>query len=252
MASRFLESWARVVQAFPAADKVQLRRIASAIERSCERQYSAGNQLRLSEPSAAIDAAFDAALPREDAAIVRSAPLTGITADPERTLNELFERYVAVRDADETRIRRDDAAVWRSVSTPLKAKNVLDRLQNHTIVGPHDHQIHFEHAWKNGRWNVAKALSFDLMEPSDITTKAASWSGRIVALDADRDVEVHLVVGRPPSEAPSAVKEAAEHAIAILRDQLEPNERAEIIAEEDAHSFAERIARDILGNEAAE
>lgn len=249
MASRFLDSWARLGQAFPDSDKVQLRRVASAIEHSCERHYT-GQQLTLMEPTSAIDRAFDAAVPHEDAAIVRSAPLTGITADPERTLNELFERYVAVRAPEEKRIRRTDDAVWRTVSNLLKAKNILERLQRYTVSGAHEHRVDFEHAWKNGRWNVAKALSFDLMEPSEITTKAASWSGRIAALD-DREVEIHLVVGMPAAEAPTAVRNAATNAVAILRDQLEGTERAEIVPEEDAPAFAERIARDI-DHEAAE
>ncbi len=251
MGARFLDSWARVAQAFPEADKVHLRRIASALERSCER-YFTGNQLPLQEPSSAIDVAFDAALPREDAAIVRSAPLTGITSNPERTLTELFERYVAARDPVERRITRDDDAVWRGVSALLKAKDVLGRLEPRTVEGPHHFKVHFEHAWQNGRWNVTRALSFDLLDPDGIAIKAASWSGRILALDADREVGFHLVVGMPSAEAPADVRTAAADAIAILKDQLEAGERAEIIPEGEAASFAERVAREILDHEAAE
>jgi hypothetical protein len=248
MASRFLDFWKRVTQTFPDADKVHLRRIASALERSCERYY-AGSQLSLQEPGSTIDVAFDAALPREDAAIVRSAPLTGITSDPERTLNELFERYVAARDPVERRVARDDSTVWRSVSAQLKAKDVLERLRPRTVEGKH-YKLHFEHAWQNGRWNVARALSFDMLDPDSIATKAASWSGRILALDAD--VGFHLVVGLPSAGAPVDVREAAAHGLAILKDQLEAGERAEIIPEGEAASFAERVAREILDHEAAE
>lgn len=251
MGARFLDSWSRVTQTFPEADRVQLRRIASAVERSCERHYS-GKQLRLEEPTGAIDAAFDAAVPRMDASIMRSLPITGITANAERTLSELFERYVAVRDPAEKRIARDDNAVWRGVSEHLKAKNVLDRLQPRTIQGPHNFKVHFEHAWQNGHWNVARALSFDLLEADAIANKAANWSGRIFALASGRDVGVHLLVGMPPSDAPAEIRAAADDAVAILRDQLEPDDRAEIVPESEAGAFAERVAKDIEEHQAAE
>lgn len=251
MGARFLDSWSRLTQAFPEADKVQLRRIASAVEGSCERHY-AGHQLRLDEPSGEIDVAFDAALPRMDASIMRSAPITGITANAERTLSELFERYVAVRDPAEKRIARDDNAVWRGVSEHLKAKNVLDRMQPRTVQGPHNFKVHFEHAWQNGHWNVARALSFDLLEPDAIANKAANWSGRIFALASGRDVGVHLLVGMPSADAPAEIRAAAADAVAILRDQLETDERAQVVPESEADAFAERVARDIEDHQAAE
>lgn len=111
MASRFLDRWARVTQAFPEADRVHLRRVASAIERSCEQHYER-DQLTLVAPASAIDAAFDAAVPLEDSGLVRSAPITGLTADPEQTLNELFERYVAVRDPIEQRVTHRARSVF--------------------------------------------------------------------------------------------------------------------------------------------
>ena len=107
MGSRCLGSWARLTQAFPEADEVHLRRVAAAIERSCEKYFSV--QLPLEMPGADVVAAFNAAVPPDDASIVHSAPIKGITADPLRTLDELFERYVSVRDAGDSRARRVDA-----------------------------------------------------------------------------------------------------------------------------------------------
>ena len=251
MGSRFLDKWARLTQAFPEADIVHLRRVASAIERTCEKHFSI--QLPLERPTEEVVAAFNAALPPDDASIIHSAPLKGITADPVRTLNELFERYVAVRDAAEQRVRRADADVWRTMSNLLKAKNVLHRLQEHTVRGRR-YEERFDYAWKNGRWNVAKPLSLDLLDPHEIRTKAASWCGRIAALDPDpaEAVDVHVLVGMPAADAPVEVRGAAEDGLGILKEQLEGQERASIVPEGDAETFAERIATDILGHEAAE
>lgn len=250
MASRFLDGWQRVTKAFPEADPVHLRRIASAIETASARHFGSTDQgVLLDKPSDQVETAFDAAIPREDAAIVRSHAIAGLTADPERTLRELFERYVAVRDIDERRVRRDDDAVWRSVRKRLEARNVASRLQSHTVTGPHEYQLDFDYGWQNGRWNVAKPLSFDLIDPSDIMNKATDWGGRITSLDS-RAATIHLVVGMPPADASNEAKHAAEQAIKILRDKVDAY--AEVVTEDDAESFADRIAKDILEHEAAE
>lgn len=247
LGSRFLSRWARLTQAFPDAEKVHLTRTASAIERAFEKQFT--SQLSLDGTPDSVAVLFDAALPRDDASIIRSAPITGLTADPARTLAELFERYVAVGDTVEQRVRRPDEDVWRSVSSRLDAKNVISRLEAHTVRGRR-YELHFPHAWKNGRWNVAQPLSLDLVEAYDIRTKAASWSGRIAALHSDEPVAFHLLIGMPSSDAPAEVRAAAEDGLGILKEQLD--EFVEITLEQDAERLAQRIADDVLGHEAAQ
>ena len=247
LGARFLHKWARLTQAFPEAEKVHLARTAAAVARSFEKQFAP--QLSLEGTSDSITSLFDSALPADDASIVRSAPITGVTADPARTLAELFERYVASRDAVERRVRRPDEDVWRSVSSRLDAKNVTSRLEAHTVRGRR-YELHFLHAWKNGRWNVAQPLSLDLVEPYEIRTKAASWSGRIAALHSDEPVAFHLLVGMPSADAPADVRAAAEDGFGILKEQLD--ECAEVTSEQDAARLAQRITDDILGHEAAQ
>jgi hypothetical protein len=252
MGSRFLDKWIRVTKAFPEADKTHLRRVASSIERSCERHFSTRvDQLPLQQPTEDLVVAFDAALPLDDASIIRSQTISGVTADPERTLNELFERYVAVRDVEERRVSRPDDEIWRGLSAVLRAKNVLHRLEPHVVRGRR-HEEHFEHAWKNGHWSVAKSLSLDLLDPYDIRTKAASWCGRIAALDPEQHVDFHLLIGMPESTAPNDVRAAAEDGFGIMKEQLETRELAEVVPESDVDSLGERIAAALLGHEAAE
>lgn len=252
LGARFLDKWKRLTQAFPEAEKVHLTRTASALERSFEKHFA--DQLSLQPAPDNVVALFDAALPPDDASILHSPAIAGVTADPARTLDELFERYVAARDPAEQRVRRADEAVWRSVSNLLSAKNLLGRLQPHTVQGRR-YEISFDHAWKNGRWNVAQPISLDLLEPYDIRTKAASWSGRIAALQSNEPVAFHLVVGMPSADAPADVRAAADDGFGILREQLETQldaECADVVAEHDAERLAQRIEDDLLGHEAAE
>jgi hypothetical protein len=107
MGARFLDSWSRITSAFPGADPVLLSDIMATIAKYCEGYYSS-DQLALKEPSSSIETAFDYVLPREDASIMRSEPITGIADDPERLLRELFDLYVAPPAADEHRGWRDD------------------------------------------------------------------------------------------------------------------------------------------------
>ena len=90
MAAKFLDKWQRVCSAFPGTDRVHLRRIVAAVYQSCTRQYV--DQLPLEAPPEEITAALKRALPDEDASLLRSEPISGLTADPERTLQELFAR----------------------------------------------------------------------------------------------------------------------------------------------------------------
>jgi hypothetical protein len=247
MGARFLKNWTRVHRAFPEADRNHLRRIVSAIQHTCETHYA--TQLPLQASSNEITAIFDRVLPADDASLVRSTPISGITADPSQTLRELFDRYVAAHElTDQQRNRRSDSDVWATVSALLKARKVLDRMRPYTVHGRHEER--FDHAWRNGHWNVAKPLSLDLVDPHEITRKAASWSGRILALHPQEQVAFHLVIGTPPNDAPADVRAAASDGIDILREQLEPKRVAEIVREEEADAFVERVAQDLLRHDA--
>jgi len=107
MGARFLDSWSRITAAFPSADPVWLRDIMATIQKYCEGYYSS-EQSAVKEPSSSIETAFDYVLPREDASIMRSEPITGIADDPERLVSELYDLYVAPPRADEHRGWSDD------------------------------------------------------------------------------------------------------------------------------------------------
>ena len=77
----------------------------------------------------------------------------------------------------------------------------------------------FEAAWRNGVWNVAKPLSLDRLDAHAIVTRAASGTGRIIALEPGKQsTNVHLVVGVPPASAPLEVRQASEDGLGLVRE----------------------------------
>lgn len=92
LGARFTNTWKRVMDAFPDADRVHLGRVASTILQGCESAY--GAQLGLERPPADVISTVRRMVPDDDGSLVLSLALSGLTADPEHTLAELFERYV--------------------------------------------------------------------------------------------------------------------------------------------------------------
>ncbi len=147
----------------------------------------------------------------------------------------------------ERRLSRGDADVWRGAIAPaLRERGVLDRLQTHVLRGRHLYEERFDHAWQNGRWHVARAISLDLVDGQDILRKAAEWTGRVRSVDPVRQkTTVLLVVGLPQSQSRENVREAASEGLGILREQLADEKIAEVLVEEDAPKLADRIAADL-------
>ncbi|MCB9591138.1 MAG: DUF3037 domain-containing protein [Sandaracinaceae bacterium] len=240
--ARFVDSWSRITGAFPEADIVHLRRIASAVESTCAAHADA--QLSL-EPQQDVVKAFEQIVPVEDASLAHSAAVSGVTSDPQRTLDELFARYVQPKARRTERESRPDHAVWRGIEPVLRSFGVLGRLTSLTLKSKH-YEERFDAAWKNSRWNVAGPLSLDLIDPQRIVQKAASWTGRIISLEPSRQsTNVHLVVGLPPQSAPADVVQASLDGVGILRDQLEGRDLAAIVLESDADKLANRIREDL-------
>lgn len=243
LGAKFTSTWKRITDAFPDADRVHLGRIATAISRACDATYEP--QLKMDEPPADIVTAVRRIVPDDDASLLISAPLTGLTSDPERTLKELFDRYVVRGEAEERKISRNDNDVWREVSGPLRERGVLHRLQVKTLKHKH-YEERFDAAWKNGQWNVARPLSLDLVDPQEILHKAAAWTGRIRALDPQQQkTTVVLVVGLPHAETNEKVRKAGRYGLDLLREQLAEEKIAEVVVESDAPKLAARIARDL-------
>lgn len=93
----------------------------------------------------------------------------------------------------------------------------------------------FEHAWKNGVWNVYQPLSFDLKKSNDPYEKAYRWDSRSRHLcAAEEKPAIHLLLGAPEDfHLARAYGKAKE----ILGD----SKVARLIEEDEASDFAQDL-----------
>lgn len=244
--ARFLSQWGRISMAFPGADLVLLRRVARAFQRRCnEWTADANGQLTL-DPIADLKSLLSSVMVPDSSSVQFSPPIGGVSADAERTLADLFHVYVGAAVSREERASRDDSDVWRDFTAKsLPSTSLLKRLQRHTLHAPH-YDLQFDVAWKNGTWNVAQPLSFDLIDPRTIRDKAAGWTGKLLTVMPHESANVFLLIGMPRS-APAVVTDAARDAVAILRQGV--GHRAQVLTEDHGEKLAAKITADLAAHE---
>jgi hypothetical protein len=195
------KTFGRIKNVFPDLDSDSYKRAIEAIERGMK---AFDRSLKTEDMFKGEKTAGDygrIALPFDDSSLQWSPVGAGLTADPQKTFDQLFHRFVARYDRASER-RRNDEDVWRPVEAKLKEQGINLELEPKRIEGITD-AVEFRHAWKNGRWHVYEPLSFDLSDADNIKFKARRWLGHLsaVKLGATEDVQVHFIVGRPQSES---------------------------------------------------
>lgn len=183
-------------------------------------------------------------LPQDDSSLIWSSMGSGVTDNPETTLDKLFVRFVGRYD-EEGRSARDDAAVWQPVRDKLVEHRIADRLQPKTIVSPID-KVDFDHAWKNGAWHCYQPLSFDLASAESIRDKAAKWSGHMTGLSkASERVRPYFIVGRPSIPT---LEDDFRKAVDLLKESaLQP----EVFDEREADALVRRIEAEVKTHDSA-
>lgn len=141
-------------------------------------------------------------LPDDDSALQWSPVGTGLTANPAKTFERLYERYVARFDRKADHRRRTDEDIWRPVREKLAERDVHVPFEPKVVAGTRD-QIEFKKAWKNGRWHAYEAVSFDLADADHIKDKARRWRGHLSAVGdgSSEDIDLHFVLGRPQNKS---------------------------------------------------
>lgn len=244
--ARFLPQWGRVTAAFPGADYVLLRRIARAFERRCAEWSAEANGQQSLQPITDVGALLRSVMLPDDASVQLSQIISGVTADPERTLAELFTVYAGSTLLKEERASRDDGDVWRDFAARRLTNTSLKKLQRHVLHAPH-YELPFDNAWKNGTWNVAQPVSFDLLDPRAIRDKATSWTGKLLTVKPhELDTNVYLLVGMPANDSPASVREAANDALAILEGNV--SREANVLTEDHGEKLAKKIAEDLAAH----
>ncbi len=229
------KTFGRIKSVFPDLESNAYKRAIEAINRGMKAvQRDLKNEGFLKDERTAGDYAR-IALPLDDSSLQWSPVGAGLTADPERTFDQLYERFVSRYDRPADR-RRSDDDVWRPVEAKLKERGVNIELEPKRIQGSAD-AVEFRHAWKNGRWHVYEPLSFDLADADNIKDKARRWLGHLSAVKVGTtdDVQVHFIVGRPDN---SSLVPAYRNAVEILRQV--PFE-SDVFEEECIDDFVDQI-----------
>lgn len=199
---RFRTTYGRLSKAFSDLDGRVLRQDLASIDRAFGRVAASESSTMFFEKESVANLGHRV-IGKDDSSLVWSDVGAGVTADPEKTLNRLFCRFVSQYE-DEVASRRSDDDVWRPLRDKLLERQIADIFERKTISTARD-EVEFDHAWKNGKWHCIQPLSFDLATPDSIQEKAARWVGHMYGLKgAAETFQPYFVVGKPADDSLAA------------------------------------------------
>jgi Protein of unknown function (DUF3037) len=229
--------YARITRMFTGIDGNRFRQLMRYIQEQIDARGSRLAQLSF-DPAGGIDQVLARVLPPDDSSVQFSPATVGLSRDLDKTLEELFERYVNRYASGPESARRDDEDVWRSTfREALSRRQVGGALAPKRIVAPY-YEYEFQHAWKNDIWHLYEPVSLDLTDGGSIVEKANRWVGRGTSLnDSSERFSIHLLLGEPQDPALKNVFLRAEN---ILRKM--PG-KVELVRESEAEAFAEEFEK---------
>lgn len=185
-------------------------------------------------------------LPKDDSSLQFSESCGGLTSDPDKTLEDLYYRYVIRNQPQHGTPSRDKEEVWKTFQHHLRGENVLPKLHPVSIRGA-SFDYEFDHAWKNDKWHPLEPISMDAAEDHTLCDRATRWVGRATDLQSDERLgKIHLLVGAPQLDRQ---KVAYGKALALLGKM--PIEH-EIIEEDEAADFARAFGAELRRHEETE
>jgi hypothetical protein len=236
LGARFNSRTGRLRAIFGQVEKPHLKSLLGYLDRKIQ-ALAAEIPAILIERHGKLEDLVQSILPSDDSAVQWSPVQSGLTRNPGEELERLFARLVTHYEDRADKRHRTDQDVWRVFSQSLREKRVLDKFTEKTLVAK-DFEHTFEHAWKNGVWNLYEPLAFDYEDASGIQEKAGRWLGRGVALgDAAEAHKFWFLVGEPEGEK---LKRATEKALNLLR-KIGPG-KVEIVSEQECEAFSEHLA----------
>lgn len=237
-------SFARLRSVFPSLDGDSFRSAMRHITHSFERfRQELRDQLPLRDARSGVMSFAHAVLGPDDSSLQWSPMGSGISSDPARTLEQLYERFVTAHDNKGHVHRRQDEDVWRHFSHEMQQRQVLKHFVP-KIISVHGDQLEFKHAWKNGVWHCLAPVSFDLASPDSIREKAHRWLGQIASVAPESEpFKLYFLVGEP---AQPDLRQAYESALNILGKA--PVD-CEVFAEANADALSDRLAAEVAAHE---
>jgi len=244
-ANRFLRAtftprYGRVSRMFGRIDGASFRSTVGYIQRKIsDANERIARGLLFSDPKESLETILGEVLPPDDTAIRFVFGGLGMTEDPAKSLDELFQRYVARYENPSEYARRDENDVWKVFQEPLRTKEVFPHFAPKVIAAP-NYEYEFERSWKNGIWHLFEPVSFDLADANSISEKASRWVGRAASLsDSSERFKLFLLLGEPTDPK---LGDAFLKARNLLAAKI-PVEN-QLVRERDAEQFAEEIEQE--------
>lgn len=182
-------------------------------------------------------------LPADDSSLQWSEPNGGVTENPAATLEQLYVRMVEKYEQRAQLPSRQDDDVWKVFRRELETKQVLAKMQPKRIIAK-DYDYEFEHAWRNGEWNLYQPVSMDLLDGESILDKANRWLGRATNLkDSNDHFHLWMLLGEPKTEK---LRDAYAKALNILNKMPV---KKDFVTEHEAGAFSEQLAAEIVKHE---
>ena len=126
--------------------------------------------------------------------------LGGLTSDPARELQRLFDRVVTSQGNHLGLMRRDDVKLWNVYSKALSDQLKIQIRQH--VFKTHNVEQTFDRTIKNGKVHVLQPVSLDYRAKQDIQKRAVELLGIGTALkDVEELGSIYLLLGSPQDEA---------------------------------------------------
>ncbi len=238
----------RLTAAFPDADGEFYRRYVNHLQSEFDRLIARVRSDQLSlldEFPEQLESLLASILPPDDSSVQFGPMSGGMAENLDGVFEQLYQRFVEQYLTKQDRASRDDDEVWHTFKQPLAELQILHQLQKH-VVRVRKEAFEFDHAWKNGAWNVMQPVSFDLIVASSIRRKAHEWLGSAHLLGHGDLSHLYILLGKPQSRA-SDIRKAYDAARDTLAEPV-GNLKVKLVEEDEAADFAKDVRRQIAAH----
>ncbi len=194
----FNSRFTRIKQLFGAIEKSNHKELTGYLQRRFNKiSTEVGDQLPTMQKG--LKEIAHSILPPDDSAYQWSKVQSGFTLNAEEEAKHLYERLVCRYENKRDKTRRGDEEIWSIFNKELREASLSVHLTEKELESS-NYSFKFQKTYKNGRFHLLEALSFELEDISAITEKAVKWRGRASALQEAEAHEFWFLIGNVKDE----------------------------------------------------
>lgn len=225
----------RLTQAYPELGASGFRLLVRALEAKVTSLGQRVEQGSLFESKVTSDSIARKILPEDDSSLRWLDQGAGFTSSPAVEIERLYERYVSRWDANSGRDVRSNEDVYSVFQKKLRVAPIDLTLEEKTIRTPRFGDVHFKHAYQNGRLHVVQPISLDMANADTLFGKASRLVGTLTRLKENPEVCSYIVAGAPTDRS---LERDYLGALDLLR---EANVAEQIVDENDSQIVADAL-----------